>query len=112
MNKLDLIISKERFKFYSKTLIPVIALLLVLLSSLIMRISVGEPKIRECDVVSKGTNFSYDGNSPYVICELSSNEIATVFSPKTSRLNIGDRIKVREQPLLFWYNNGYSYIYE
>ena len=112
MNKLDLIILKERFKFISKALLPIVAVLLVVLVSLILKTPVGEPKFHDCDVVSKGSNFSYDGNNPYVVCELSNKEAVTVFSIKSGRIDIGQKIKVKEQTLLFWYTNSYSYIDE
>ncbi len=112
MNKLDLIILKERFKFYSKALLPIVAVLLVVLGALIMRTPIGEPKLRECDVISKGSNFSYDGNNPFVMCKLSTKEDVMVFSVKASKLDIGQRIKVTERRLLSWYTNSYSYIDE
>ncbi len=112
MNKLDLIILKERFKFFSKSLLPIAVVLLLVLSSLIMKTPIGEPIIRECDVVSKGSNFSYDGNNPFVTCELNTKEVAMVFSIKASNLYIGQKIKVRERRLLFWYTNSYTYIDE
>jgi hypothetical protein len=112
MDKLSLGILWENTKYYLKVSIPIILLSSIFIGISVSKLPAEESAVRECRVLSKSATYGHVGNTPYLICDLGSDNHVNVFTPIAATLKIGSIVKVREYDRLFWYKNSYSYIDE
>ena len=112
MDKLSRGIWWENAKYYLKVSIPIVLLSSIFIGIAISKLPVEESEVRECRVLVKSATYDHDGNTPYFICDLGSDNHVNVFTPIAATLKIDSIVKVREYDRLFWYKKGYSYIDE